>query len=920
MKPKISVIIACYNNEETIRAAVDSVLNQTLDNIEIVVVDDCSTDNSREVVEAIVEEHPTVKFVSTPQNSGCVATPRNTALPYITGEYVQFLDGDDTIDINACFNLYWNAVQHKADVCTGHIVREQVANGKRVGWHRWLFKESKTIMGADEFPDLVYDSTATNKIYKVEFLEKHGLKFTEGVYFEDIEFTSKVYSVASTIRMIPDEVYTWKVYPAEKRLTMTADWKNIKSYHDRIRAFLSAHAAYIANNENEIANKLVEKTLKHDLWLFLDQAIEAKDNGTIIKLWTEALPVLDFATPEILANVPMRQRFMIASLLAGDLDALRHAQKITNSNTFVGSIESGHWLAPGWEAKSIDYDLISKYTEVKPHEYHDLINTKKNWSHIATKILTTGPSVEIFGQTNDSLSVFDRSFPIQVIARIRRHGDDYTEVIRGEFYKWVGAEAQWKIEISDLQNQSWIRNSQWSIELCLIQGERVAQAHIKSPKNFKTVYFVPENSGILSFTRDRLGLFTDKGFIFIKRAAREKAMALPSKALSTLERKQNEVKQKILSRFSKDDQVRLVAGLNRRLPLNKNLVLVESHMGKQYSDSPRAIAEALRAANPDVKIVWSFANKFFANNCEEDAVVRHSFKYIALQARAAVVIDNQGFPGYFKRRSGQQYLQTWHGVPLKAMGKDAPFKSAAELATMKKSVQNWSYTFAPTEYYNLRLNKAMQYKGAAVKAMLPRNEALLNYSEEYVNILKKNYGLSENIRYVLWAPTFRESAQSKTNYGFDFSQWVQGLPDDVHLLVRPHYLTKLTIPAWAKNRVIDVSSVQDVATLYMIADVLITDYSSVMFDYAYTQKPIVIFAHDYAEYRDNQRGLNFDLSSEAPGAFAQTMPELVQAVAESLETKEPGKRYFEFLEKYCGVNLPSGIEAAVGSIQRWINE
>lgn len=921
--PRITVIVTCYNNEDTIEAAVASVLNQSLDGIQIIIVNDCSTDNSVEVVERICSEHPQVEFISTPVNSGCVATPRNAAFSLVRGEFVQFLDGDDELMPNACYNLYWNAVRTGADVCTGHIVRQQVATGERNGWHRWLFQESRTIYGADSFPDLVYDSTATNKLYRWKFLQDEGLRFTEGVYFEDIEFTSHVYARARVIRMIPDEVYTWMVYPVAQRLTMTADWKNIKSYGDRMRAFQSAQQAYRSAGEHAIADKLVEKTLKHDLWLFLDPAIREKDYATVLQLWSKAYPTLEFVTPKILSQVPMRQRFMIAALLKGDLDALAIAQSISTPGRFRGAIVGNSWYAPSWDhADSVD-DRTAKYRALYGNELHSLVEHRLKFEHKAYRVSGKSGRAEIVGTTFDQLDLFDKEKPIQVILRVRRNGASFIQAIPGKVLHWEKQVLHWQVSVAKLEDISWLRNELWNFELCLIQGELVAQGPIKAPKKFKRTAFVPGRHGtrLQAVTRDRLSISRDNsGFLRIRRWARPGVAALPAKVLSSIERNKQVASSRLLKKLDNGQILQLVSRRSRFQKLDQNLVLVESHMGKQYSDSPRALAESLRAANPDVRIIWSFAVPKFVNACPENAVVRHSKEYAALLGRAAVVIDNQGFPGYYKRRENQFYLQTWHGVPLKAMGTEAPFKQAAEIKTLRKSVANWSLTYSPTPYYDQHLNRAMTYQGPTLRSTLPRNDILLESNPAQVKDLKRQLGLRQDRRYVLWAPTFREASSKMANYGFDFKRWIADMPEDVDLLVRPHYLTKLHVPGWAKNRVIDVSDVQDVSILYLLADALITDYSSVMFDFALTRKPLFIFASDYESYRNEQRGLNFDLAATLPQEFSATMEQLCEKISITFADDQwsPSSAYLQFVKKYCGEQLPNGTDAGVQEIMRRI--
>lgn len=136
---------------------------------------------------------------------------------------------------------------------------------------------------------------------------------------------------------------------------------------------------------------------------------------------------------------------------------------------------------------------------------------------------------------------------------------------------------------------------------------------------------------------------------------------------------------------------------------------------------------------------------------------------------------------------------------------------------------------------------------------------------------------------------------------FDVGALFEGFDDNTYLLLRPHYLNRIDVPSAARHRTLDVSDVEDVNILYVAADILITDYSSVMFDFALLRKPIVFYTYDYAQYLA-ARGTYFDLVEMAPGRFAATTQELASALA-SAEADRPlfATKYEAFVDRYCGV-------------------
>ncbi|PLA36904.1 hypothetical protein CYJ46_11390 [Corynebacterium coyleae] len=919
----MTVAVICYNNVETIEESIKSVVEQNFKELEILVIDDCSDDGSREVIERLLGEGHEFQFLSTDNNSGSASAPRNLAIDSARGDYITFLDGDDVLAPNACSNLYWNAVRHQVDIVTAQMVRRHVDSGRSSSWHGWLFRQSRTLRSADEEPDLVYDSTSTNKTYSTAFLRSHNLRFTEGVYFEDNEFSQRAFSLASGVRIIPDIVYYWEVYPEEQRLTITSDWQNIQSYSDRIRAFKEGYEAYGDRGMREIQRKLLNKTLKHDIWLFIDRAFNAQDLETMLSLWREAQPVIDLIDDSVLADLPLRQRAKIATLKEGDLQAFGEADLLTGSGQNMrGYIANGVWVPSNWNSERSNRPELLPFMAVADDPIGDLSNSGVVWRHQASNVAGNQGSVLIEGFTEDRIELFDKTRPVQVVGRLMMNGGDVIQALEGVSRGWRGARLEWSVRVEGTLEDSYLRNQQWRLELSLIQGEKVVQEEIQSPPGFKQVPFSPRTANIKGLTLDRLVVRSWKGrALYVRRLARPMPFGAPSRVLSTISRKLRAIADKVREKTSKDRILWFIGKVGRSLPVAKNVVLFESHMGKQFSDSPKAIYQEMANAFPDLKIFWGYSDRHVANLIPAHTVKRHSFRYAWILSRATCVVDNQGFPTYYTRRKGQLYIQTWHGVPLKRMGKDAPGKTQSELEEIKRSVSNWSVTFQPSVYYGRYLNEAMFYSGPVIEANLPRNDVLVTSSERKAEAVRRQLGLPEDKRLILWAPTFRESGANGVPRLGDLlrlEEFVSGLPQDAVLLVRAHYLNDISVPPEVQDRVINVGYIQEVADLYLAADMLITDYSSVMFDFALTGKPIVIFAPDFEDYRDSQRGLIFDIDSLAPGPFVTTQSQLLPAIEDVFNAPQKhAAEYSEFVESFCGGDLPSGAKAAVSYFKNW---
>src|SRR3954471_14472254 len=182
--PDVTVVVIGYNDVTNIATAVESVLRQTLHNLEVVIVDDASTDGTADVANRLAAENPRVRTVHLPENSGGCSRPRNVGIEHARAPYVMFLDSDDVYERHACKNLLLEAERTGADVVAGEVLRLLLDRGREKLWVPQLFTRRATYAGLRDRPELFFDPLSTNKIYRRAFLDEHGIRFPEGVVYE----------------------------------------------------------------------------------------------------------------------------------------------------------------------------------------------------------------------------------------------------------------------------------------------------------------------------------------------------------------------------------------------------------------------------------------------------------------------------------------------------------------------------------------------------------------------------------------------------------------------------------------------------------------------------------------------------------------------------------------------------------------
>lgn len=337
---------------------------------------------------------------------------------------------------------------------------------------------------------------------------------------------------------------------------------------------------------------------------------------------------------------------------------------------------------------------------------------------------------------------------------------------------------------------------------------------------------------------------------------------------------------------------RIIFVLLGRTPRKEKLVIFESFHAKQYSDSPRAIYEYMKENHSDYRLLWSVdksAEKMF-DEFEVPYIRRFTFKWFLLFPRAKYWVNNVRLPGWMPKPVETVYVQTWHGTPLKKLGIDIDeiHMPGTSTTTYKRNFVNesgkWDYLVSPNPYSTEIFKRAFHYKGKVIESGYPRNDVLTNHSENLISSLKQKLGIPEEKKIMLYAPTWRDNefyqkGKYKFEFQFDLENWKKEYGSEWVLLSRMHYLVAENFDFTAhEGTVYDVSAYPDIRDLYLVSDLMITDYSSVFFDYAILNRPIVFFMYDLENYRDQLRGFYINIEEETPGPIVQTEEELFQAI------------------------------------------
>lgn len=316
--------------------------------------------------------------------------------------------------------------------------------------------------------------------------------------------------------------------------------------------------------------------------------------------------------------------------------------------------------------------------------------------------------------------------------------------------------------------------------------------------------------------------------------------------------------------------------------LNRHIVL-ESFGGKYCTDNPAALSDELHERDPAIRIFWSIAD--FSVKYPDYAIplIIGTNNWFNKITTAKLLINNNNFPHYFRKSNGQFYLQTWHGTPLKKIGLDSPSRyiSPAYSELMAREALEWDLLLSQNSYSTNIFAKAFDYAGEILTSGYPRNDQLVSVaSSQRRTTARELLGVTEAQTVVLYAPTWRDDAKSSAGaqqwVGFlDCQAAVEQLGRSYVFLVRAHHNVASKNVFTSGSNVIDVSSHPEINDLILASDLLITDYSSIIFDYMVTDKPVLFLAPDIEQYESDVRGFYLDYKSLTDGKRFNSTAEIV---------------------------------------------
>ncbi|MGP4095639.1 bifunctional glycosyltransferase/CDP-glycerol:glycerophosphate glycerophosphotransferase [Nonomuraea sp. KM90] len=855
--PDCTVVVITYNDAARLPRAVRSVLRQSLRDLEVIIADDASTDGTPEVARRLARADPRVRYLRRPVNSGGCGAPRNDGIDAAAAPYIMFLDSDDELPRHACKSLLAEIERTGAEFVSGQISRLFESNGRLQPYYPSLFARRRVVEGIREEPELFLDCFSTNKLYDVGWLRARALRFPEDIHYEDHVFAAELYAVARRFAIVPWTVYHWHRARTNESISLSID--DLENVRQRVIAARLSDDILRDYGAADLVPHRQYRFVRQDLRVYLNplplrDLVWTKEFASVVRPYLEEIPDEVFERIDPLDRVCCRlildDRIEDLRVAAGSLTGPRAAPRAAvqlDGRTYWGTSAS-----PGLDITKL--------------RLAELPFTASRLRHEVASLSSDGERVRMTVRTYDPFGALP---------------------------------------------PEWTAFLQLGKERIPIEPEPSGGGGYLSEVTFRPSGKCDPRIG---FTRTSDGHTTTDRIIVDPRT---EPIELPGCTLKAegytayLCVRPDSIPQSVWRRVRRRlmrhlntpaNKLRAYKVMIRVLPRRPDLALFESDVGKGYSGSPRAIYEEVRRRGLPIEAVWSVAKGRRNFPSDVRLVRRGSWRYIYTMARAGIWVDSHGFPLDYPKPRGTRYLQTWHGQGIKSIGFDAPDLRGdfdKPRAQWRAAVARWDALVSPSAEFSRVFLPSNGYSGKVYRCGTPRCDALVR--AEPSGEVRRRLEIPPGRQVLLYAPTYRDRVKgSGQSVRVDLELMADELADDWVVILRTHPVERYSPPEHLRHFVRSAASYPEINDLMLASDALLTDYSSVMCDYALTGKPMLFFVDDWDDYRLSERGVYHDLPAIAPGPCLSTTGDLIAALRELPAVHESyAERYAAFRDLWC---------------------
>ena len=1017
---RLSVIVPVFNVESYLADCLTSIVAQSYPYLEVIVINDGSTDGSLAIAEAFARRDRRIHVLDITHVGNGRA--RNVGLQQATGKYITFADSDDVVAPHAYATMITKLHETSSQFVVGSSDRLMGRKRSSVKMMDRLHSIPRDSISLVDYPDIVSDVFLWNKMFRKDFWDLAVGSMPEDVLYEDQETTARAYVRAETFDIIPDIVYHWRI--RQDGSSITQNKHSIGDLKDRLCVVDSVSRLLMDEGGPDACLAWFTRVLGSDLVPYFEKVPYAGDDYWNA-LHTGLARILscvrrlggEFSATVFKSIGPHEQVLCrVAEHGArGDLDKVL-IYRSDNGTGFETQIRNGRFLARLEYLDSLATGFPDEPLEFPPAALAPDSNVRSaGWStdgslRLAGHIYVPGldsatypgeirvmvkdgagelrdvevirvrdPHLDMLGNdpyAGHAEAAFtcrvgaDRltdppTGPIEVFIQLAVGHDvfEVRHVVSSPLRRAINAgtgSAPMQPVVTDVTFDM----DRDEFSLCV----QVPRAMSQAVAAFEVALITARNTVRPTATAE----LRPDGRVFtfpLKQSMWGRDAAAPLPGAYTLRyasggRNLNQSSMPVMvddrwtdllpleqryphaivrvfpaasgacavgiapplepAERGKYNQRRLRAEYAAATSPITDAVLFESFAGKSCTDSPRAISDALHAKSADLPIYWSI-NDFSVEYPEYAVpVLRGSREWFNRLQTSKMIINNNNFPPFFRKSEGQQYVQTWHGTPLKKLARHAPnrYLSASYRRLMEREARMWDVMLAQNGFASEILAAAFGYSGKVLTLGYPRNDVLAaRDGENRAQRVRRDLGITPEKTVVLYAPTWRDNAKDLSERHtlvthLDYARARTSLGSNYVFLFRGHHNVVGRSSTQVGSNMIDVSMYPEINDLILASDLLVTDYSSISFDYCVTGKPMYFLVPDLNHYRDEIRGFYLDWEATAPGPLCADTDQLCEAIGAGRQGD--AATYRRFKSTYAALDDGGAAARVVDEI--WPNE
>lgn len=831
--PTVSIVLITFNDVTRLPRALDAALAQTLHDLEVIVVDDCSTDGTEAYVRGRMATDERLRYVRLGANSGGCSAPRNAGIEQARGTWLMFSDSDDELEVHAAKNLLIAAEEADADLACGVVERVEVGSGTRVRWRAELHQPA-TLDGIGARPELIADTVSVNKLYRRSWLVERGITFPEGLLYEDQLFTMRCYAEANRIAVLDVTVYHWSVERAADELSITQRRHDLRNVRDRIQINRLIDAYLESAERSDLVPVKTEKFLRHDLYLHLVPVLDMPDDHA-----REVLAVLRAyaATLDLTRAQALRPALRIAlyHLLLDDLDGVRLALRTLRwaavLPTPIQTVDGrDRWACEHLQAGPSVHDLPPAWWL----DVHDLRPsrarvTDQRWCHELDALDVDGTRVSVTGHTADAygrLCDVTRLHLALTDAHGIRRTLPLTWNVDGDTMHWQGAG---KFTAATQSSDG---------------GRGALQLHMEIDGHWN---LMPVRRAHPLNVEGRKLVFTSADRGVIRWRAVDGRRVRPSVVVQRI-------------------AAMLLPRLACLLPA-RDVVCFASHGGTQCTGAVRIVSQAMHRDHPGTTQVWAISPGVTDSPDGVVTVLPGGWRHRVAAARARLLIDDgeplrttggAAAPGPLRAGRSTRTARVIEPELVRTgrQRRDWPLLTRRQRGTPVRA----DLLVVPGESVAASLRAALDFTGevrVAAKVEPPARD-----------VARRRLDLHAASPVVLWAAV--------DGSVLPIESVARHLDETWSLLVHaPNVEIAAAQRAWVR----DVTTVGDQLALISAADVVVTDASSLAARAAAVGRPIVFWSRSIRDLQSRGPGLTIDLE-QSPGPVVEDPEALVRLLVE----------------------------------------